>query len=247
MLQFARYARLAEMAGARVRLAAPEAMHAVLRTLSPSIELLPADAQPLDYDFACALMSLPAAFGTSLQRIPQGVYLQAEPQRIARWRARIGGQGLRVGVAWQGSAGAADRSFPLAALRPLARTRGVRLISLQKGGGLDQLDRLPDGMTVEILGDDFDPGPDLFVDTAAAMACCDLFVSPDTSVAHLAGALGVRTWIALPHLADWRWLQDRSDSPWYPTATLFRQPEPGAWTAVFETMARQLSTSAFGH
>lgn len=97
-------------------------------------------------------------------------------------------------------------------------------------------------MTVEVLGDDFDPGPDLFVDTAAAMTCCDLFVTPDTSVAHLAGALGVRTWIALPHLSDWRWLQDRADSPWYPTATLFRQPEPGAWTAVFEAMARELAT-----
>lgn len=243
LLQFGRYARLAEMAGARVRLAAPAAMHAILRTMSPTIELLPADAAPPDYDFASALMSLPAAFGTTLESVPRGVYLQADPARAARWREQIGGHGLRVGIAWQGSAGAADRSFPLETLRPLASVPGIRLISLQKGNGLDQLEHLPDGMTVEVLGEAFDPGPDLFVDTAAAMLCCDLFVTPDTSVAHLAGALGVRTWIALSHLGDWRWLQDHADSPWYPTATLFRQPEAGAWLQVFETMAERLRAS----
>lgn len=240
MLHFARYARLAEIAGARVRLAATGAMHAILQSMSPSIELLPAEAAPTDYDFATALMSLPAAFGTSLERIPGDAYLQADPRRVARWRARIGTHGLRIGVAWQGSAAAPGRSFPLAALKPLAETPGVRLISLQKGDGLDQLQRLPEGMTVESLGDDFDPGPDLFVDTAAAMRCCDLFVTPDTSVAHLAGALGVRAWIALPHLGDWRWLQHRSDTPWYPSATLYRQPEPGEWAPVFAAMARDL-------
>ncbi|HKR88726.1 MAG TPA: tetratricopeptide repeat protein [Phenylobacterium sp.] len=244
LLHFARYARLAEIAGARVRLAAPGAMHAILQSMSPSIELLPADAAPADYDFAAALMSLPAAFGTSLERIPRGAYLQADPARAARWRARVGTHGLRVGVAWQGSAAAPGRSFPLAALRPLADAPGVRLISLQKGEGLDQLETLPEGMAVETLGDDFDPGPDLFVDTAAAMLCCDLFVTPDTSVAHLAGGLGVRTWIALPHLGDWRWLQHRGDTPWYPSATLYRQQEPGQWTAVFEAMARDLSRIA---
>lgn len=244
LLHFARYARLAEMTGARVRLAAPGAMHAVLQSMSPSIELLPADAAPSDYDFAAALMSLPAAFGTSLERIPRGPYLQADPARVARWRERIGTHGLRVGVAWQGSAAAPGRSFPLAALRPLADAAGVRLISLQKGDGLDQLESLPGGMAVESLGDDFDPGPDLFVDTAAAMRCCDLFVTPDTSVAHLAGALGVRTWIALPHLGDWRWLQHRADTPWYPSATLYRQQEPGEWTAVFAAMAGDLARIA---
>jgi hypothetical protein len=241
MLQFCRYARLADAAGARVRLAAPEAMHAILRTMSPTIELLATDAAPGDYDYASALMSLPAAFGTTLQTVPRDVYLRADPARVARWRARIGAHGLRVGVAWQGSAGAVDRSFPLAALAPLARVPSVRLISLQKGNGLDQLDALPAGMSVEVLGADFDPGPDLFVDTAAAMLACDLFVTPDTSVAHLAGALGVRSWIALPHLADWRWLQDRADSPWYPSARLFRQAASGDWAGLFATMAGELA------
>jgi hypothetical protein len=241
LLQFGRYARLAEMAGALVSLAAPQPMHAVLRTMSPTIELLAEDAAPQGHDLASALLSLPAAFGTTLQTVPHGSYLAAEPDRVARWRRRIGQEGFRIGLAWQGGARMTDRFFPLAAARPLAQLPGVRLISLQKGEGLDQLDRLPQGMTVETLGDDFDAGPDLFVDTAAAMLACDLFVTADTSVVHLAGALGVRTWVALHEPADWRWLLQRTDSPWYPTATLFRQRTPGDWDGVFQAMARALA------
>jgi len=94
---------------------------------------------------------------------------------------------------------------------------------------------------VETLGEDFDPGPDLFLDTAAAMKACDLFITPDTSVAHLAGALGVPTWIALPYLADWRWLNDRRGSPWYPSVRLFRQRRRGDWSDVFAEMAERLA------
>jgi hypothetical protein len=116
----------------------------------------------------------------------------------------------------------------------------VRLISLQKVNGLDQLANLPEGMAVETLGDGFDPGPDIFVDTAAAMTCCDLVITPDTSVAHLAGALGVNAWVALPQVADWRWLSGRSDSPWYPSLRLFRQTATGDWAGVFARMAAAL-------
>jgi hypothetical protein len=118
-------------------------------------------------------------------------------------------------------------------LQPVSQLPGVRLISLQKVNGLEQLASLPAGMQVETLGDDFDPGPDAFVDTAAAMACCDLVITMDTSVAHLAGALGVPTWVALPYVADWRWLVGRTDSPWHPSARLFRQSTRGDWTSVF--------------
>lgn len=246
LLQFGRYAYLAERMGARVRLAAPEAMHAILRSMSAAIDLLPADAAPADYDYQCALMSLPLVFGTTLDRIPRApAYLRAEAPRIARWRARIGEEGFRIGVAWQGStqpyALRLQRSFPLAALAPIAGLPGVRLVSLQKINGLEQLQSLPDGMRVETLGDGFDPGPELFVDTAAAMACCDLFITPDTSVAHLAGALGVPTWVALPQLADWRWFEGRGDSPWYPSVRLFRQGVRGDWTGVFAAMRAALA------
>ena len=95
-------------------------------------------------------------------------------------------------------------------------------------------------MTVESLGEGFDPGPDIFVDTAAAMTCCDLFITPDTSVAHLAGALGVKTWLALPQVADWRWMDERTDSAWYPSLRLYRQAQPGDWSGVFAAMAADL-------
>jgi tetratricopeptide (TPR) repeat protein len=246
MLQFCRYALMAERRGAHVRLAAPAAMHRLLASLSPTIELLPEDAAPDDYDVQAPLMSLPHLFRTTLESLPGEVgYLHAEPERVARWRTRIGEGGFRIGVVWQGSTSPyalpLQRSYPLAMLQRIGALPGVRLISLQKVNGLEQLASLPSGMAVETLGDDFDPGPDAFLDTAAAIACCDLVITMDTSVAHLAGALGARTWVALPLVADWRWLMGRSDSPWYPSATLFRQRERGDWSAVFEDMAAELA------
>jgi hypothetical protein len=246
MLQFCRYAYLAERAGARVLLAAPQSMHAILRSMSPTIELLAEEATPEAYDYQCALMSLPLVFGTTVDRIPRApFYLRAEPERVARWRERIGPEGFKIGVAWQGStqpyALRLQRSFPLAALRAIAGRGGVRLISLQKINGLEQMESLPADMRVESPGDDFDCGPDLFLDTAAAMQACDLFITPDTSVAHLAGALGVPTWVALGDLADWRWFEGRSDSPWYPSVRLFRQTVRGDWAGVFADMAEAIA------
>jgi len=113
----------------------------------------------------------------------------------------------------------------------------VRLISLQKGDGIEQLDTLPDGMRVENLGENF---PQDFSDTAAAMEAMDLIISCDTSVAHLAGALGRPTWVALRHAADWRWLIDREDSPWYPQMQLFRQPNRGDWMGLFRKIEEKL-------
>jgi hypothetical protein len=115
------------------------------------------------------------------------------------------------------------RSFPLTHFEGLSKIPGVRLISLQKNAGVEQLRELPAGMSVETLGDEFDAGPDAFLDTAAAMESLDLVIASDTAVAHLAGALGRPVWVALKYVPDWRWLLDRADSPWYPTMRLFRQ------------------------
>ena len=159
------------------------------------------------------------------------------------WIKRIGAGGFKVGVVWQGNPDpAADRarSVPLAALAPLAEVPGVRLISLQKGSGEEQLSTLPSSMRVETLGADFDAGTDAFVDTAAAMTCLDLVVTCDTSIAHLAGALALPVWVALKIDAEWRWLTERADSPWYPTMRLFRQARRGVWGDVFEAMALEL-------
>lgn len=246
LIQFGRYALLAEARGARVILAAPQSLHALLQTLSPTLELIATDATPPSFDYQCALMSLPLAFETELATIPApSPYLKADPARSARWGKTIGDRGFRIGVCWQGStaayAASMQRSFPLAQLQAMAGLPDVRLISLQKHDGLDQLADLPAGMTIETLGKDFDEGPDAFVDTAAVIANCDLVITADTAVAHVAGALGAPTWIALPHVPDWRWMEGRSDSPWYPSARLFRQDSAGDWAAVFAEMAAALS------
>ena len=116
----------------------------------------------------------------------------------------------------------------------------MRLISLQKNDGVEQLSDLPASMIVETLGDYFDAGPDAFVDTVAAMMSLDLVITSDTAIAHLAGALGRPVWLLLQHVPDWRWLLDRSDSPWYPTMRLFRQPRPGDWAGAFADIASEL-------
>ena len=246
LIQFCRYAPMLEARGARVILAAPDRMHALLRGLSPTIELVAANANPTEIDFHCPLLSLPFALGTTLDTIPgRTPYLAAEPARVERWRRAIGDEGFRIGICWQGStlpyAAQMQRSVPLTQFEAIGRRPGVRLISLQKYDGLDQLSGLPAGMTVETLGDDFDAGPDAFLDAAAAMASLDLVISVDTSVAHLAGALATPTWVPLPHLPDWRWMLDRADSPWYPGLRLFRQASPGDWSGAFSEVDAALA------
>lgn len=244
-IQFARYVALLQRGGAEV-LFAPQRQ---LRRLMASLPTAPAivdDADPtLDYAFHLPLMSAMHALRTELASIPEaGPYLAAEVAAVAQWRERLQprpGQ-LLVGICWQGSTSKVDRgrSFPLACFDAISRLPGVRLVSLHKGEGQSQLAALPAGMRVESLGEDFDSGPDAFIDTAAVISLCDLVITSDTAIAHLAGALGAATWVALKHVPDWRWLTDRADSPWYPTARLFRQHRPGDWTGVFADIEREL-------
>jgi tetratricopeptide (TPR) repeat protein len=241
-IQFCRYANLAAERGARSVLDIQPPLRRLLRTLNPAVEIVAGDAPPAA-DFHIPMMSLPAAFETRGETIPAGTaYLHAEPDRVARWRRHIGEEGFKVGVSWQGSTLKVDvgRSFPLAALHPLASIPGVRLISLQKNQGVSQLQTLPAGMCVETLGDDFDPEPHAFLDSAAVMANLDLIVTSDTAIAHLAGALARPAWVALKQVPDWRWMLDRTDSPWYPSLRLFRQKAAGDWSEVFAEMHREL-------
>jgi hypothetical protein len=131
------------------------------------------------------------------------------------------------------------RSFPLRSFEPLSGIRGVRLISLQKGFGSEQLTDA--GFAVQSLGVDFDSGPDAFLDSVAVLQHLDLVITSDTAMAHLVGAAGRPAWVALKYLPEWRWLLGRADSPWYPTLRLFRQSVPGAWDGVFAAMAGELT------
>jgi hypothetical protein len=241
-IQFCRYANLAVEMGARVLLDVQPQLRRLLRTLNPAVEIV-TGGRDITADYHCPLLSLPAAFGTTLDTIPARTpYLRAEPDRVAQWRRRIGDEGLKVGISWQGSTLRVDigRSLPLAAFQPLFAVPGVRLISLQKNEGTVQLQTLPAGMHVETLGEDFDRAPDAFLDTAAVMQHLDLIVTSDTAIAHLAGALGRPTWVALKQVPDWRWMLERTDSPWYPSHRLFRQRRAADWSGVFEDIYREL-------
>jgi tetratricopeptide (TPR) repeat protein len=246
-IQFFRYLPLMAAARIETTFVCPPRLH---RLLSSRANVRFVDSPPTGepFDAQVAISSLPHAFGTRLETIPAAVpYLAPEPALREMWNKRIGSRGFKVGLVWQGNPHPeADRarSVPLVALAPLAEVPGVRLISLQKGFGEEQLSTLPSTMRVETLGADFDAGVDAFVDTAAAMTCLDLVVTCDTSIAHLAGALAQPVWVALKSDAEWRWMTERADSPWYPTMRLFRQARRGVWGDVFEAMALELTALA---
>ncbi len=244
-IQFCRYALLLRARGARVVLAVQDPLCTLLRTLGAGIEVIGFSQTPGGIDYHCPLLSLPRAFRTRLDDIPAKVpYLSADPARVVQWRERLGNEGRLIGIRWQGSTGRADagRSFPLRHFAAVARVPGVRLISLQKDAGSEQLLDLGGDWRVEDLGADFEPGgADAFLDVAAVMECMDLIITSDTSIAHLAGALGRPTWVALKRVPDWRWLLDCEHSPWYPTMRLFRQDRAGDWTGVFERMRDELA------
>ena len=242
-LQFFRYVLPLLQAGARVTFAGPRRLHALLATFSDRVELI-VDPGARRFDYRAVLWALPhllwASHGPLAETVP---YLRADPARVAKWASTLDPAGMNIGICWQGNPSRkidAGRSIPLAAFLPLSRVPGVRLVSLQKRDGLEQLSSLPAGMQVLEPGPGFDEGADAFVDSAALLQSLDLLVSSDTAIVHLAGALGRPAWVALARVPDWRWLLDRDDSPWYPATRLFRQPVRDQWPAVFESMAAAL-------
>jgi tetratricopeptide (TPR) repeat protein len=242
-LQYYRYLPLLAEAGAHVAFQCRASLRRLLANQERRIEFVEETSSSASYDFCITLCSLPRIFGTRLTNIPAWTYLNADPDRVAMWAERLGKGGFRVGLSWHGSSHSKSdlsRNAPLASLAPLAAIDGVRLISLQKNVGAEQVGLAPSRIQIETLGDDFDAGPDAFVDTAAIIENLDLVITVDTSIAHLAGALGKPVWIAIKNVPEWRWLLDRDDSPWYPTAHLFRQSSRGRWSDVFERMAQGL-------
>jgi Tfp pilus assembly protein PilF len=234
VIQFVRY--LPGIQG-DVVLEAPSRLIRLLSSNTALPKMVPAGATPPAADTVIPLLSL--GIRTALPPAPPP-YLFAEPDRVAAWKDRIGNAGFRIGINWQGFSGRIEdrgRSFPLALFAPLAAVPNVRLISLQKGEGEDQL-ASADFRVETLVG--LDDGADAFLDTAAVMAHLDLVVTSDTSVAHLAGALGRPVWVALRRVPDWRWMLDRDDSPWYPAMRLFRQTQDGDWGPVFAAMAAAL-------
>ncbi len=242
-IQFCRYIALLNDRGAKVLFSPHKPLRGLLGSLESKFMIVDHDNLTVDYDYHISLLSLPMAFRTDASSIPSAArYLRAGDERVRHWRSKIGEAGFKIGICWQGSQGKVDigRSFPLVMFHNLSRIPGVRLISLQKGDGASQFNDLPGDMVVETLGDDFDSGPDAFLDSAAVIECCDLVITSDTSIAHLAGALGAKTWLALRYVPEWRWFLDRDDSPWYPSMRLFRQSGVGDWKSVFQQIEAAL-------
>jgi Tfp pilus assembly protein PilF len=238
-IHFLRYARLLKQQGARVVLAAQSALQRFL-TSHPDVDEFVKLDSPEDWpatDFYLPLHSAPWAFRTDAATIPSEIpYVWADPELTEQWRQELAAiDGFKIGIVWQGSrAYLSDRwrSIPLTQFAPLAKVAGVQLISLQKGFGSEQIAAVD--FPVLDLSARLDEATGPFLDTAAVLQNLDLVVTANSAIAHLAGALGVPVWVALPFSPDWRWLHGREDTPWYPTMRLFRQTTLGEWPEVFE-------------
>jgi tetratricopeptide (TPR) repeat protein len=241
-IQFSRYASMITQTGAQVILEVRPPLKPLMVELDAPVEVL-ARGEPLPpFEFHCPVMSLPLALGTRVDAIPAEVpYLRAPADRLEQWNARLPkSASLRVGLVWRGSNhGRADRRpIPLERLVVLLSLPGIQFVSLQKNIGRADAEALRGHAQVIEIGNELRD----FADTAAVVAQLDLVVSIDTAVAHLAGAMGKRVYILLPDPPSWRWLLDREESPWYPTARLFRQRKPGDWDHVVSRVAQAIGS-----
>jgi len=239
-IQFARYIPLLAERGAQVHAVVQPSLQSLIARIEGVRSVGSVDGLWPDCDFTCALLSLPRAFGTDLSSIPAKVpYLAANQERVekaAMWLASAGKH--RIGAVWSGNPAHANdrnRSLPLSVLSPVLISAAPGWVSLQKSLRPAEAEILRAAGAIDLSGQLAD-----FEDTAAVLSQLDLVISVDTSVAHLAGAMGIPTWIFLPYAPDWRWFLDRDDSPWYPTVRLFRQTEPGNWDSVMARLAKAL-------
>jgi len=246
-IQFIRYAREVQLLDGIVAVHCPQPLQRLFRT-AQGIDFLASGADPLPpCDVQAPLASLPGLFGADLSNIPAVVpYLGVADEIDDAAGPRLSGlAGLRVGLVWRGRPehpNDRNRSLSPAELAPLAATPGCSFVSLQKDAGNDEIEALAPWPGFTHVGDVLED----FADTAAALRHLDLVITVDTSVAHLAGALGRPAWVLLPFTPDWRWLRGRDDSPWYPSLRLFRQPSPGDWPAVIRAAAARLAPVAGG-
>lgn len=238
-IQFVRFLTPLKAMRARITLECQPPLVSLLSQL-PAIERVLAQGEPLpDFDTHVRLTSVPGILGTQVDDLPLEIpYLRAEKSRIEIWKSKLR-DGFNVGISWRGSPSHLFdrmRSIPLREFEPLSRIPNVNLVSLQQMAGSEELDDV--AFPVQSFQEFSRKGG--FLDSAGILQNLDLLISCDTSLVHLAGAMGVKTWVALPFFPDWRWMLNRDDSPWYPATRLFRQARPGAWRHVFEEISHAL-------
>lgn len=244
-IQFCRYVPWVRERCADVIVAADRTLHPLIRQVGPGVKTVDRWEECPSFTAYCPLSGLPRLHRTRLHTIAgPAAYLRADAERTGSWRARLDGliqpRTRRVGIVWAGRPthnNDANRSIKLTELGPIAEMDGITLVSLQKGSGQREIaayfGRAPLLNAAAMVAD--------FADTMAVIEALDLVVAVDTAVAHLAGAMGKPVWIMLPYAPDWRWLLDRNDSPWYPTARLFRQARAGDWSTLVRLVAESLS------
>ena len=246
-VQYLRYVPMLAARGARVALEIPRSLARLCEPLRKHAALVFEDEPLPPHDFYCPIASLPLAFRTTVQTVASDIpYIDADPGRVTQWREAFAPEAgaLRVGLVWAGNpkqGSEARRGIGLAECLPLFAVPRVRWYSLQVGERASDLARL-----APLAAVDLSPRLTDFAETAAAIANLDLVITTDTAVAHLAGAMGKPVWILLMFAPDWRWLRGRDDSPWYPSARLFRQRSPGDWGGVIERVKAELARSTEG-
>jgi hypothetical protein len=239
VIHFVRYAPMVEARGGRAVVVCKPQLRRLLEGQAGIWQVATDTESAPAAELQCPLLSLPLVFGTTMQTIPSRPYLKADARISVRWRAKLEREprGLKVGLNWAGNPiprRNRKRTFDVVAMTVLSGIPGVRFYSLQKGDEIP-----PPPPELELI--DWTSEITDMADTAALIANLDLVITCDTSVAHLAGALGAQTWVGLPFAPDWRWLLGREDSPWYPTMQLFRQPSPSDWNTVIHSIASELA------
>jgi tetratricopeptide (TPR) repeat protein len=244
-IQALRYVPQVAARGGRVVLHLDRPLVRLAAGLPGNVVIVPKRAPLPTFDVWCPMLSLPGIFNTTAETIPTGPYLRPRQPIVERWRSRLGDlRGLKVGLAWAGSPIHVNdyrRSIGLERLKPLLEAPGVSFVSLQVGPRAADLAALGPHAVADIASDLTD-----FAETAGAILNLDLVIAVDTSVVHLAGALGRPAWVMLPFCPDWRWLLDRDDTPWYPSLKLYRQDKPGNWDRVVARVAADLAAIVAG-
>lgn len=235
-IQFIRYIPLVYELGAKIILMCQKELESLFRNIKGIEELLTFGEPFPDFDFHCPLLSLPYIFNTDSESIPNNVpYLFPELLKIKKWseKVRSDNRNLKVGLSWSGK----NHANHISLFSPLLQLSNVTFYSLQKGEAASQVDNSPYNTKIVNLSNEIND----FSDTAAIIENLDLVITIDTSVAHLAGALGKEVWTLLTYVPDWRWMLNRKDSPWYPTMRLFRQTSLGNWNSVFSDVLNELT------
>jgi len=248
-IHFIRYAQIIHDSGAHVTCLIQKPLYQLLSCCPYIDELITDPKQITTYHAKASYMSLPAVFNSTEQTIPRNIpYIFPQQRLVTTWQQKLSNdKNFKIGICWQADVfndssrlPVAHRGIPLEKLHPLGLIEGISLYSLQKKEGLEQLKNIPAHFKLTNFDTDFDEKNGSFMDSAAVITQLDLVITIDSALAHLAGALGKPVWLLLPYATDWRWIAHRTDSPWYPTMRIFKQPRPFDWDSVVQEVLWEL-------